>query len=735
LERAEAEARAEAEGRARVAAQARAAAERRARRLTVGLAAVVLGLVVVGGSGAAWWLQHRADLVRDVEATLAEAAQNQEAGRWTAARAALERADGRLGGGGPAALRERVRQARADSEMVAELDAIQLRQASAKDGHFHNIGADPAYATAFRKYGVDVQNLDPQEAAARIGASAIREYLVVALDAWWVIRPARDAGGRERLRIVVDLADDNAWRRQLRDPAVRSDARRLANLTRQPDVKAQPPTTLFLLGQALQDAGLAGEAIALLRGSQQQHPDDFWINYSLAYLLAHQESVGTQEAIGYYRAAAALRPSSLGVHFSLALALDDSGDLAGAIAAYRKALDCDPKYALAYFNLGLVLERKGDRDGALAAFRAALDCDPKYAPAHTSLGISLAVQGDLAGALAAFRTALSCDPNYATAHFNLGLVLERKGDRDGAMTAYRTAVDCDPKLAAAHNNLGFALATKGDTEGAVAAYRRALDCDPKYAMAHFNLGNALRDQGDVEGAIAAYRRALDCNPKYAEAHCNLGHVLRSQGEFPGSLAALRCGHELGSQRRDWSYPSAEWVQEAERLVALEAKLPTILEGKAKPANVGEILSLALSCYGQKRYATAARFYADAIAADSKVADALKAGLRYNAACCAALAAAGQGEEAAKFDGPARARLGQQARAWLCADLALRTKLLANGKPNDRTIVQEQLRHWQTDRDLASVRDAAALAALPADERAAWQQLWADVAALLQRAAK
>jgi hypothetical protein len=36
-------------------------------------------------------------------------------------------------------------------------------------------------------------------------------------------------------------------------------------------------------------------------------------------------------------------------------------------------------------------------------------------------------------------------------------------------------------------------------------------------------------------------------------------------------------------------------------------------------------------------------------------------------------------------------------------------------------------------DLASVRDPAALARLPREERAAWDRLWADVAALLERA--
>jgi hypothetical protein len=44
-----------------------------------------------------------------------------------------------------------------------------------------------------------------------------------------------------------------------------------------------------------------------------------------------------------------------------------------------------------------------------------------------------------------------------------------------------------------------------------------------------------------------------------------------------------------------------------------------------------------------------------------------------------------------------------------------------------------LRHWQSDPDLAGVRDAPALASLPEAERGEWQRLWADVQALLDKA--
>ncbi len=123
----------------RAAAEAKAGSERKRRRATLALAAAVLALVLVGGGVAVRWQLERTAVTRDVEAALAEAASHQEAGRWPEARAALERAEGRLGGSGLESLRQRLRQAEADADMVAELEAIRLRLSEA-----HYVGGNAA---------------------------------------------------------------------------------------------------------------------------------------------------------------------------------------------------------------------------------------------------------------------------------------------------------------------------------------------------------------------------------------------------------------------------------------------------------------------------------------------------------------------------------------------------------------------------------------------------------------
>jgi hypothetical protein len=137
-------------------------------------------------------------------------------------------------------------------------------------------------------------------------------------------------------------------------------------------------------------------------------------------------------------------------------------------------------------------------------------------------------------------------------------------------------------------------------------------------------------------------------------------------------------------------------------------------------------------YYHPNHATAS-LYADAFAADPKLGDDLEVQHRYSAACCAALAAAGTGEDAARLDDKERARLRKQGLDWLRADLALYTKLSASGAANARPLVQQRMRHWQRDTDLAGIRDKPAMAKLPAEEEQACTQLWADVAALLKKA--
>jgi hypothetical protein len=113
---------------------------------------------------------------------------------------------------------------------------------------------------------------------------------------------------------------------------------------------------------------------------------------------------------------------------------------------------------------------------------------------------------------------------------------------------------------------------------------------------------------------------------------------------------------------------------------------------------------------------------------------VKAGHRSTAACAAAMAGCGKGRDDPPLGDRERARWRTQALAWLEAELAGFRKLLASDRPEARNLVRQKLAHWREYGDLAGLRDLAALAGLPADERKSWRAFWSEVDVLSARAA-
>jgi tetratricopeptide (TPR) repeat protein len=484
------------------------------------------------------------------------------------------------------------------------------------------------------------------------------------------------------------------------------------------------------LGNARAAQGRVDEAIACYHRAIASDPTDANAHYNLGIALAGRKKI--KEALACYRRAIALDPGHARAHNNLGVLLKGQGKLEEAIAHYRRAITLDPKDAAIHNSLGVALRSQGKVAEAIAHYRKAIALDPRFAQAHNSLGAALALQGKVEQAIACFHQALQLDPRLAGARANLGNALAGQGKVDQAIACYRKAIALDPIDADTHYNLGLALHGQGKVDEAIACFRQAIALDPRHARAHCNLGVILAVQGKLEKAIHCFRQAIVLDPDFARAHTNLGNALRLRGRFAESLASFRRGHELGSKTPGWSLPSALWVRQARRLVELDGKLPAFLKGDLKPRDVAEQIDLAAMCSLKRWYAASARFYADAFAASPATAD-LPARHRYSAACAAALAGCGRGEDAPPLEDEQRARLRQQALSWLRDELTLRAKQIASGRPAEEVAARQALQHWQINRDLAGLRGEAQ-ARLSESERQAWRLLWTEVADTLARVA-
>ncbi len=743
-----------------------------------GIAVLLLALVV--GGAALWREQQQRDAVeRAVVGSLERAESLQEQERWEEALGVLAVAEAQLEGHGLGTLRERVKQRARDVEMLKRLEEARL-QVDPSD----LADSDRRFAAAFEWYGIDLVGSDPQEAAQCVQASAICTDLILGLDEWACVVRSHPHG--LNLLKVANLADENPWRLRWRTGVLRGDWTALEKLAAEDFISDQSRTSLLLVTRTLLNAGLdAGAPEQLLRRAQERWPADFWINLQLSRVLHQKEKPeDIAEAVGFCRTALALRPRSAFVYNDLGVVLYDLGKKVEAEAMYRKAIDLLPNYAEPYANLGRLFREIGRLTEAESAWRTALGLDwsnkANLADAHSQLGSFLYEQGRFDEAMAECRIAIDLNRNNASAHANLGRILDAKGQLDEAIKEHREAIRLVkrfPKgrisfkdVAIIHNNLGAALSHKGRLHEAIAEFREAIRIDKDYAVAHNNLGSSLCDKGQFDDAMAELREAIRLKKDYPDAHnllgialaskgqldaaiaefrdtiqirknyepayINLGRALMLKGQFLQAVEQLSRGLELGTQNPHWPHRAAAQalLQKAESMLKIQTKLPKILRDEAQPADAAERIAVARMCEYKRLYFASFRFYADAFAEQPQLADDLTAGHRYNAACAAALAGCGQGEDAAKLNDADRNRLRRQALHWLRDDLVGKAAL-TDKRPAEAPAVVRQLHHWLQDTALAGVRGTEALAKLPETERAEWSKLWQDVARLAKQAAE
>jgi len=689
--------------------------------------------------GAAFLLEQqrsnaRADTARQegrasqaVVALLEQAVAFEDQGRWPEARAALEGAPNLLDTPASAGLRQRLREARANAAMAADLEEIRLRLS---EGSPHApVSAEQLYARAFRNYGIDLTVMEPAQAAAQIRQSAIRDTLLAFLHDWlhWVSNANRD-----KLRAVVEAADDNEWRRAVRQAMAVTDVAKLKALASAPEVPGQPPVILSGLGGILLASDQRDEALEFLRQAQQRHPGDFWINYLLGHFW-DQES--PQQAVSYFRAAVAIRPGSDKAYILLGRALSDTGDADGAIAALHRAIALNPNSS-APRDLARVLAPRHQLEDARAAWEKALEHDP---PDH-----------DAWYGYAQLCLFLGKEEPYQRVR---KAMLERFKDsaNDWWVNAERTSLACllEP---VSGDELQRAVKLADQAEAAA-------EKTPQHGSAYLRFLKGLAEyrQGRYERAIPLLQEATEKLPNRPGPRLVLAMAQSQSGsanEARKSLAAAVVAYNWRESEAD--HPTV-WVshvlrREAEAMIL--PNLPAYLEGKYQPQDNDERLALLGVCQFQGLYGAAAHLYTDAFAADPVLAEqltiqclhraageaqgvdqieALKTECRYVAARCATLAAGGLGKDPEKFSETERMRFRKQARDWLQSDLVAWSTTLNDDSARNPDLARKMLMLWQGEQDLAGIRDAAALENVSAEEREECAALWKQVAFALSRA--
>jgi tetratricopeptide (TPR) repeat protein/tRNA A-37 threonylcarbamoyl transferase component Bud32 len=517
------------------------------------LVATALALVGLASGGGVWLVQqrarHDAEMRNDVGTAVAQAESLRKGFHFREARELLEQARLRLGPAGPEDLRRQVDQGRGDLDLVERLDSARIRSETLREEKSEPAKYDPLYASAFAE-ALGQEGDDVETVAASVRNSAVRAEIVAALDDWASLTP--DPSRQAWLLAVARGADPDPARDRLRQPGLWQDRIKLTRLVQELSAADVSPQLATALGRVARAGG--GDAVPLLTASQARFPQDFWLNLELGWELF--EAKRLDEAIGYDRAALALRPQVSVPHNNLGCALYATGRLDEAIDHLQQALRIDSNFASTHNNLALALYGKGRRDEAIDQYRQALRIEPKSAAVHINLGLALYDKGRLDEAIDHFQHALRTEPHSATAHHALGRALRDQKRLDEAIDQYRQALRIEPESASLHIYLGQAFYDKDRLEEAIDHFQQALHIEPESALAQawlrISLYSAARsavraaaDEGSEAGRADKRRQAL----AWLRANLELTTKLHNDGKVVGSsLSELQRDPDLAGVR-------------------------------------------------------------------------------------------------------------------------------------------------------------------------------------------
>ena len=376
-------ARAEEKARAEEATK-RAAVERQRSRLTVALAASVVGFLLLGGGGWTYFAQQRAArqvaterLVGEAldKATLwrgqAKAAPLGDLSKWSEAIASANQARSSLDAGEPTSeLRSRVfqiiatieheqadasqraRENERDRKFLERLDKIRNSTDNSEYSDFRKLNSD--FTAAFREFGIDLDLLDPKEAGRLVRERSRPLEIALFLDDWALTRDqewnGKKAGENRNLIAAARAIDPDPWRDQLRNLIVGGSPEDIRRLATNPEALAtQPPRCLYFLSRILAKAEYEWKmsskkgaptgpgkpsADDILRQAWKRSPGDFLICRAMAGISVRSiPECGERyrgctyyypaifEKLRFNTAAVAANPSSPHAHAALAESL------------------------------------------------------------------------------------------------------------------------------------------------------------------------------------------------------------------------------------------------------------------------------------------------------------------------------------------------------------------------------------------------------------------------------
>ena len=186
-----------------------------------------------------------------------------------------------------------------------------------------------------------------------------------------------------------------------------------------------------------------------------------------------------------------------------------------AIERYQQYLGVKPKDAEAHFTLGLALKESGQTQKAIKCFEQALRLRPDYVDARIKLAQVLGELGRAEEALVQLETVIELGPDNTQAHISLAVTLRELGHTELAVARLEQHLVAKPKCGELYYHIAM-LSPKHELISAV----EKLICDPGLPerdaiYCHLALGNIYQEGKSFDQAFSHFQKA---NMRYRETY-------------------------------------------------------------------------------------------------------------------------------------------------------------------------------------------------------------------------
>ena len=240
-------------------------------------------------------------------------------------------------------------------------------------------------------------------------------------------------------------------------------------------------------------------------------------------------------------------PNDDKLHYLLANALEQKGDLPAARVEYQKISTVFELYANAQIHTAMIFKKEGRLDDAILVLTQAIQKKNDQAILYLYLSSLYEEQKNFAVAEKTVLEGIGRFPRNADLHYVRGSILEKMNRFEESIKSMETVLDIDPQNADALNFIGYSYADRGiHLDRAEQMIIQALKIKPDNGYILDSLGWVHFKKNQYDSALKHLQRARQLLPDDANIMEHLGDVYLKIGQDKEAMDHYRNAVKIDS---------------------------------------------------------------------------------------------------------------------------------------------------------------------------------------------